>query len=68
MGMLLNNGTDPTTGATVIPPSVFAEVTTMRVVEDETPPSPGLSIVGYGLGWEKASLYGHEVRRLKKCS
>ncbi|KAJ3482349.1 hypothetical protein NLI96_g7040 [Meripilus lineatus] len=61
MGMLLNNGTDPATGATIIPPSVFAEVTTMRVVEDETPPSPGLSIVGYGLGWEKASIYGHEL-------
>lgn len=60
--MLLNNGTDPVTGATIIPPSVLAEVTTTRVVEDDTSILPGLSLLGYGLGWQKASFYGHEVR------
>ena len=59
--MLLNGGIDPITRTTVIPPSVFTEVTTAHSLMLGTSDKIGVSIVGYGLGWMRASAYGHEV-------
>ena len=59
--MLLNGGVDPITGTTVIPPSVFSEVTTAHSIMLGTSDKIGVSIVGYGLGWMRASAFGHEV-------
>ncbi|KAJ3478968.1 hypothetical protein NLI96_g9388 [Meripilus lineatus] len=61
VSMLLNGGIDPITGTTVIPPSVFTEVTTAHSLMLGTSDKIGVSIVGYGLGWMRASAYGHEV-------
>ncbi|KAJ3482357.1 hypothetical protein NLI96_g7039 [Meripilus lineatus] len=61
VGMLLNGGVDPITGTTVIPSSVFTEVTTARSLVMGTSDRIGGSIVGYGLGWLRTSAFGHEV-------
>ena len=59
--MLLNGGIDPITGTIVIPSSVFTEVTTAHSLVMGTSDRIGGSIIGYGLGWLRASAFGHEV-------
>ncbi len=59
--MLLNNGVDPVTKATVVPELVLAEVTTAHTIVNPRAPSSELSISGYGMGWMRQSYRGHEV-------
>jgi hypothetical protein len=58
--MLLNEGIDPATNATVLPKDVLEVVTTSRAV-DVGYGSNTESISGYGLGWMRVSYLGHDV-------
>jgi hypothetical protein len=58
--MLLSEGVDPTTNATVLPKEVLKEITTSRTVALGHG-SKTDSIIGYGLGWVRASYFGHDV-------
>ena len=59
---LLNGGVDPVTNKTIIPPSAFAETTTARMVQSgNVTDDKTVSIIGYGLGWQRNSYLGHDV-------
>ncbi|KAI0742294.1 beta-lactamase/transpeptidase-like protein [Daedaleopsis nitida] len=58
---ILNGGVDPVTNKTIIPARLLAETTAARVVETGTTPDPAMSIIGYGLGWERKSFFGHNI-------
>jgi hypothetical protein len=58
---LLNFGADPSTNTTIIPRSVFDEITTARTIVDGKPAIPGQSISGYGMGLGRVSYQGHDV-------
>ncbi|KAI1786346.1 beta-lactamase/transpeptidase-like protein [Ganoderma leucocontextum] len=60
LAVLLNEGVDPLTNATIIPPSVFGEMTTARAVVSGVAAGP-LSIMGYGMGWFRVSYRGHDA-------
>lgn len=64
LAVLLNNGVDPVSNTTIIPSSAFEEITTAYSVMEGTPPSPEMSIWGYGLGWVTFSYQGHNVSLL----
>ncbi|KAM5536134.1 hypothetical protein V8D89_010233 [Ganoderma adspersum] len=59
---VLNGGVDPVTNKTIIPQSAFDETTTARIIQagnvtnDQT-----VSIIGYGLGWQRNSFLGHDI-------
>jgi len=59
--MLLNSGVDISTNTTIIPRSVFDEITTAHAIVQGMPSVSSLSIVGYGMGWARLSLEGHDV-------
>ncbi|EPS99303.1 hypothetical protein FOMPIDRAFT_114665 [Fomitopsis schrenkii] len=61
LAVLLNNGVDPVSNTTIIPSSAFEEITTAYSVMEGTPPSPEMSIWGYGLGWVTFSYQGHNI-------
>lgn len=61
VGTLLNAGVDPTTNVTIIPRSAFDEVTSANVIISGNTSDPASSILGYGMGWERYSLAGHDV-------
>ncbi len=59
---ILNGGVDPVTNKTIIPPSAFAETTTARVIQaGNVTEDKSVSIIGYGLGWQRNSFMGHDV-------
>ncbi|KAI0350602.1 beta-lactamase/transpeptidase-like protein [Trametes cingulata] len=60
LATLLNAGVDPRTNTTIIPASIFANMTTARAIERGTP-SPDVSITGYGMGWFRFAYKGHDV-------
>lgn len=60
---MLNGGVNPVTNVTVIPDWVFDDTTTVRaIVSGNTTDDPTMSIIGYGLGWQRQSYLGHDVR------
>ncbi|KZT69404.1 beta-lactamase/transpeptidase-like protein [Daedalea quercina L-15889] len=59
--VLLNGGVEPNSNTTIIPPSAFEEITTAHSIVTGKPATPEMSIVGYGLGWERSSYQGHDV-------
>ncbi|RDX43399.1 beta-lactamase/transpeptidase-like protein [Lentinus brumalis] len=60
LAVLLNEGTDPTTNATIIPPAAFTEMTTARSIVSGVAVGD-ISIMGYGMGWFRMSYRGHDV-------
>ena len=59
---ILNGGVDPATNNTIIPSSAFAETTTARMIQaGNVTKDKGVSIIGYGLGWQRNSFMGHDV-------
>ncbi|PIL33660.1 hypothetical protein GSI_04283 [Ganoderma sinense ZZ0214-1] len=58
--VLLNEGVDPLTNASIISVSVFQEMITARAVVSGVAVGP-LSIMGYGMGWFRVSYKGHDV-------
>jgi len=58
---LLNFGIDTATNATIIPRSVFDEITTAHAIIEGMPAVPSQSISGYGMGWGQLSLEGRDV-------
>ncbi|KAI0767877.1 beta-lactamase/transpeptidase-like protein [Irpex lacteus] len=65
IGALLNEGVNPITNKTVLPPSVFAAMTSGYIVTNPRPqkhiPGPLSSLTAYGLGWERTTYHGHEL-------
>lgn len=61
MKILLNFGIDISTNATIIPRSVFDEITKAHAIVDGIPLVPDQSISGYGMGWIRLSLEGRDV-------
>ncbi|KAI0742270.1 beta-lactamase/transpeptidase-like protein [Daedaleopsis nitida] len=61
LAMLLNKGVDPHTNRTVVPRLTFDEMTTAHSVVDGSPPKPNRSIAGYGMGWMRLSVAGHDM-------
>ena len=62
---MLNGGVDPVTNKTIIPRSAYDAVTSARSVEFAAPRSKDMSIVAYGMGWERSSFLGHSVSILQ---
>lgn len=60
---LLNFGVSPVNNQTIIPRSVFDEITTAHAITEGNPKSSDMSIEGYGLGWRRGSYLGKDVRR-----
>jgi len=71
LAVFLNKGVNPANNETLIPTSVFEEMTkSYAVMEGATAPhTPELSIAGYGMGWFRQSYSGHDVREsnLRQC-
>ena len=63
--MILNEGVDPVTGKTIIPQSAFIAITSAQSIVSGVSSGPGVSFLGYGLGWITASVYGHDVSEQK---
>ena len=63
--MLVNGGVDPYTNNTIIPSSVLSTITTSYMVESVIPIGPGVSIMGYGAGWQRMSVQGHDASILQ---
>lgn len=59
--VLLNAGVEPVSNTTIIPRSVFDEMTTAHSVVYGSSPAPDSSLIGYGMGWDRWSYRGHEV-------
>lgn len=59
--LLLNGGSDVSTNKSLIPRSVFDEVTSAHAITSGGPNWPFESISGYAMGWERASYKGHDV-------
>ncbi|OBZ74859.1 Penicillin-binding protein 4* [Grifola frondosa] len=58
---LLNSGVNPETNVSVIPRSTFDETTTAHSIVVGKPPTPEMSILGYGMGWMQSSIQGHQT-------
>ncbi|CCL99820.1 uncharacterized protein FIBRA_01844 [Fibroporia radiculosa] len=61
LSVLLNSGVDPVSNTTILPRSVFDEITTAHTIMKGTPDSPEISVAGYGLGWMRFSYQGHDI-------
>jgi CubicO group peptidase (beta-lactamase class C family) len=60
----LNSGINKHTSVTVIPGSAFEEITTAHFVingPERVLLGPDSAVVGYGAGWGRTWLYGHDV-------
>ncbi|KAH9922373.1 beta-lactamase/transpeptidase-like protein [Fomitopsis serialis] len=58
---LLNEGVDPETNLTVIPRSIYEEMTTAHAVVTGAPRYSYTAVKGYGMGWERTSFQGHDI-------
>ncbi|RDX45785.1 beta-lactamase/transpeptidase-like protein [Lentinus brumalis] len=59
---VLNRGVDPVSNTTIIPDWVYDETTTAReIMTGNTTADPSMSVVGYGLGWQRQSYLGHDI-------
>jgi hypothetical protein len=62
----MNKGVRPDTNGTVIPRSVFDAMTTATVVMEgkgSIKYDMTMSLMGYGMGWWRQTIAGHEVCR-----
>ncbi|TFY56936.1 hypothetical protein EVJ58_g7336 [Rhodofomes roseus] len=59
--VLLNRGVDPASNRTIIPRSAFEEITTAHAIIAGRPMTPEMSVMGYGLGWQRLSYQGHDM-------
>jgi hypothetical protein len=57
--MYLNGGVDPKTNATIISPKNLDVITTGHSIESAS--SAEISTYVYGAGWERFSVFGHDV-------
>ena len=57
--MYLNGGKDPKTNATIIPHAELNIITSGLSIE--SPATSDISTVVYGAGWERFSVFGHDV-------
>ena len=57
--MYLNGGVDPKTNATIISPAQLNAITYGNSIE--VPATSEISTVVYGAGWERLSVFGHDV-------
>ncbi|TFK79087.1 beta-lactamase/transpeptidase-like protein [Polyporus arcularius HHB13444] len=62
LAMLVHGGVNPYTNTTVVPPSVFDEITTAHSIVVHRPLEPSTSLLtGYGMGWRRTSFQGHDL-------
>ncbi|EMD35204.1 hypothetical protein CERSUDRAFT_116672 [Gelatoporia subvermispora B] len=63
LAVLLHEGVDPATNQTLIPKSIYDEMTrSYAIVQDSVDPDvPELSVMGYGMGWFRQSYNGHDI-------
>ncbi|KAI0090893.1 beta-lactamase/transpeptidase-like protein [Irpex rosettiformis] len=61
VAMLLNEGVDPITNKTILPKSVFEEVTSGWSLISSMGLALGQPLSAYGHGWIRYSLYDHEI-------
>lgn len=66
--MLINEGVDPITNSTILPSSVFKEVTTAHAITSSRASQPYFAVEGYGMGWFRRSYQGHEVGASRRDS
>ncbi|KLO13809.1 beta-lactamase/transpeptidase-like protein [Schizopora paradoxa] len=60
--VLLNKGVDPASNKTVLPRTVYDMVTTAHTLTNGNPAeAQQFSIAGYGMGWLRTSIKGHEI-------
>ncbi|KAI0253805.1 beta-lactamase/transpeptidase-like protein [Lactifluus subvellereus] len=61
--LFLNDGVDPDTNTTVIPPEALETVTSAHTIVDGNPRyrSESCSFIVYGLGWLRLSCIGHDI-------
>ncbi|KAH9055950.1 beta-lactamase/transpeptidase-like protein [Lactarius vividus] len=59
--LYLNNGVDLDTNATIIPHGALETMTTARQIFFGYPTELSATIVGYGLGWMRFSIAGHDL-------
>ncbi|KAH9063769.1 beta-lactamase/transpeptidase-like protein [Lactarius deliciosus] len=59
--LFLNNGVDLDTNATIIPLRTFETITSAHSIVAGTPTKLSDTIIGYGLGWARFSLAGHDM-------
>ena len=57
--MYLNGGVNPSTNATIISPSQLNAITTGKSIMSAS--TADTSTVVYGAGWERLSVFGHDV-------
>ncbi|KAH9038943.1 beta-lactamase/transpeptidase-like protein [Lactarius pseudohatsudake] len=58
--LFLNNGVDLDTNATIIPRGAFETMTSAHQIFFGYPTEMSATIVGYGLGWMRSSVAGHD--------
>ena len=58
--MFLNDGVDPDTNTTIIPPTEFNVITSAHSISTPNASAQSSTEV-YGLGWFRLSLLGHDV-------
>ncbi len=61
MKLFLNNGVDLDTDATIIPRRTLETMTSAHSIVFGGPTELSDTIVGYGLGWGRYSVAGHDV-------
>ncbi|KAH9048273.1 beta-lactamase/transpeptidase-like protein [Lactarius hengduanensis] len=59
--LFLNNGVDLDTNATIIPLRAFETISSAHSIASGTPTRLSDTIIGYGLGWVRFSLAGHDM-------
>lgn len=62
MRLFLNNGIDFDTNTTIIPHGTLDTITSAHSIVFGGPTEVSDSFIGYGLGWGRFSLAGHDVR------
>ncbi|KAI0713045.1 beta-lactamase/transpeptidase-like protein [Cerioporus squamosus] len=61
LAMLLHAGVNPYNNRTVVPRSVFDEMTSAHSIFIGRPLSPLTPLAGYGMGWLRTSFLGHDI-------
>ncbi|KAH8991093.1 beta-lactamase/transpeptidase-like protein, partial [Lactarius hatsudake] len=59
--LFLNDGVDLDTNATIIPRGAFETMTSAHQILSGYPTELSATIVGYGLGWMRSSMAGHDL-------
>lgn len=59
--LLLNDGHDSSTNATILPKKVIVDTMTAYIIACGKSTAPATSIDGYGMGWHRYAYRGHEI-------